>query len=129
MVVSAGRVEMSNPPLKMKLCCVETSGTSDPVTRRHINGNGYRKRYMLLCILERLVKWLSAVKRTLSEHCNSSLCHYRNWLAECAVLLTQPAQTLVSLVSILLGTYLLPLFLFCHPKKIQDHTVMGCLLR
>jgi len=27
--VSCWRVEMSIPPLKMKLCCVETSGTSE----------------------------------------------------------------------------------------------------
>jgi hypothetical protein len=105
-VVSTERVEMSNLPLKMKLCCVETSGTSDPVTWRHIHGNGYLKRYMLLCVLERPVKWLSAVKRTLNEHCNSFSCHYRNWLAECAVLRSQPAETLVSLGSILRGSFI-----------------------
>jgi hypothetical protein len=89
---------------------------------------------MLLCILERPVKSLSAVKErsvnTATVHfSNSFSCNYRNWLADGTVLLSQPAETLVSLVQILLGAYLFPLFLLCHLVKIKERTVMGCLFR
>lgn len=77
-----------------------------PVSRRHIDGNGYLQRYMLLCILETLVK-PSAVKErsvnTTTVHCfNSFSCHYRKWLADCTVLWSQLAETPVSLIQILL---------------------------
>lgn len=104
-----------------------------PVTRRHIDGNGYHKRYMLLCILETRVK-SSAVKErsvnTATVHCfNSFSCQYRKWLADCTVFRYQPAETLVSLIQILLRAYLFPLFLLCLLMKIEDRTVMGCLFR
>jgi len=52
-------------------------------------------RYLLRRLLSKNAQW------TLTVHFfNSFSCHYRKWLADCTVLVSQPAETLASLIFI-----------------------------